>query len=174
MPSLERIAAEVKRIGLKTMGDNGGYFQQFEKRFPTRTFDTTKTISVGGTPLWGGDWKDSSSVTSDPAAAGKLVIMRASTANVPGNPPHVPSRPVVAGHFPSAAGVAVVAVDALDEFPESVLAGYKGPSACATGGSAPFYMYISRDVAERRPGTGFGSCRQEITEASVISVQRKA
>ncbi len=172
------IAAEAKRIGLKPMGDNGGYFQQFEKRFPIRSFDTTKTLAVGGMPLrfwtdfiprdpsrtprsldnvqtvWGGDWKDSASVISDAAAAGKLVIITASTVAVPGNPPHVPNRPVVASHFPSAAGVAVVA---LDEFPDSVRAAYKGASGYAPGGSVPLYMYIARDVAERMLGPGFAS-----------------
>ncbi|MEO8624476.1 MAG: hypothetical protein ABI625_25570, partial [bacterium] len=174
---VEWIAAEAKRIGLKPAGDNGSYFQQFEKRFQIRVFDTTKTLSVDGKPLhfwsdfiprdpgrdprpldnvqtvWGGDWTDSSSVISDAAAAGKLVIITSSV-SIPGNPPHVPSRPVVAGHFASAAGVAVVV---LDEMPDSMRATYKGPSGFGAGPLAPNYMYVTRDMAERILGQGFAS-----------------
>ncbi|MEP6999873.1 MAG: M28 family peptidase [bacterium] len=174
---VEWIASEAKRMGLKPAGDNGTYFQQFEKRFQVRDFDTTKTLSVEGKALhfwtdfiprdpgrdprsldnvqtvWGGDWKDSSSVITDAASAGKLVVITSSV-TVPGNPGHVPSRPIVAARFPSAAGVAVVV---LDELSDSMRAGYKGLSGYGAGPLAPSYLYITRDVAERIMGQGFAS-----------------
>ena len=173
---VEYIAAEAKRIGLKPAGDNGTFFQTFQKHFAVRTFDSSRTLAVDGVPLrfwsdfiprdpgrdvksldnaqviWGGDWKDSTTVISNAAAAGKLVVITSSV-TLPGNPPHVPSRPLVVAHFPSAAGIAVVA---LDEIPDSTRGTYRAPSGFAEGAAggpaAANYMYVTRATADRMLG----------------------
>src|SRR5574341_1002041 len=43
------IAAELRRLGLVPAGDSGGYFQTIPLK--TRTFDTTSTFAVSGSPL---------------------------------------------------------------------------------------------------------------------------
>ncbi len=49
------IAAEVKRLGLQPAGENGTYFQALP--FMERSFDSTSTLTVDGTPLQTGvDW----------------------------------------------------------------------------------------------------------------------
>ena len=87
-----------------------------------RSFDDAATIAVDGQSLvpwvdfyprdpgvavrpldgvaviWGGVWRDSSTVISDSAARGKLVVITADV-HVQGNPPGIPSRFEVARHF---------------------------------------------------------------------------
>ena len=46
------IESEVRRLGLKPGGDNGGYFQNIHVLL--RSFDTTSTMTVGGTVYRGG------------------------------------------------------------------------------------------------------------------------
>src|SRR5512142_2744996 len=57
------IAAEVKRLGLTTAGDSGGYFQTLP--FKTRTTDTTSTVTAGGAPMaYGTEWAAASPETA--------------------------------------------------------------------------------------------------------------
>lgn len=89
------IAAELRRLGLQPAGDSGTYFQTIPLK--TRSFDTTSTFTVAGTPLaafqdylalsrqpasnaavtavFGGVLGDSTRVISAEQAAGKLVVL---------------------------------------------------------------------------------------------------
>lgn len=91
------IAAEVKRLGLKPGGENGGYFQTLP--YVLRALDTSSTLTVGGTTLragvdfiaqsngrptqfadmptvFGGTLLDTTNLPSNDLVKGKLVIMK--------------------------------------------------------------------------------------------------
>ena len=98
------IAAEVKRLGLRPAGEDGGYFQTIPLK--TRVTDSASTLSVagtaltfgtewavsGGTPLtlanapvvYGGTIGDSTSMISRDSVAGKVVVFAFSA--LPGSP----------------------------------------------------------------------------------------
>jgi len=91
------IAAEVKKLGLKPGGENGGYFQTLP--YVLRALDTSSTLSVGGVALhagvdfiaqsnghptqfadmptvFGGTLLDTTNLPPNDVVRGKLVIMR--------------------------------------------------------------------------------------------------
>jgi hypothetical protein len=91
------IAAEVKKLGLKPGGENGGYFQTLP--FALRALDTTSTLTVNGVTLkagvdfvaqssghptqltdmptvFGGTILDTTDLPANERVKGKLVIMR--------------------------------------------------------------------------------------------------
>ena len=98
------IASEVRRLGLKPAGEDGGYFQTLP--FKTRTVDPTSAIVIGGTGtparlvagtdwasigttsvslhdvpvVYGGTLGDSASLISADQTAGKMVVFRSSPA----------------------------------------------------------------------------------------------
>jgi len=177
--AVEYIASEAKRIGLQPAGQDGTYFQAVHVPLDQRTFDSTTTISVDGTPLvpwtdylprdpgltplpldgvqvvYGGTWNDdTNAVLSRAEAKGKFVVLT-STVTMPTNPPGIPSRPAVTGRFREAAGVAVVG---LEGFPPSTLASYHQPGLQPHfDGSAPIYMYITAAAASRLLGVPLAS-----------------
>ena len=177
--AVEYIASEAKRIGLQPAGQDGTYFQTVHVPLDRRTFDSTTTISVDGTPLvpwtdylprdpgltplpldgvqvvYGGTWNDdTNAVLSRAEAKGKFVVLT-STVTMPTNPPGIPSRPAVTGRFREAAGVAVVG---LEGFPASTLASYHEPGLQSHfDGSAPIYMYITTATAARLLGVPLAS-----------------
>ena len=174
---VEYIASELKRFGLLPAGQDGTYFQTFVHHSKVRWFDSTHTISAGGVPLvmwhdylprdpvldprsldnvpviYGGDWKDSTSVISSQAAAGKFVIVTSSV-TYPNNPPNIPSRQDVSNHFADAAGIAVAELDAI---PESARGQFSTPSPFFHGRSGPIYMYMTHAAAERLVGQPLAS-----------------
>ena len=177
--AVEYIASEAKRIGLQPAGQDGTFFQTVHVPLDRRTFDSTVTISVDGTPLvpwtdylprdpgvtplpldgvqvvYGGTWNDdTNAVLSRAEAKGKFVVLT-STVTMPTNPPGIPSRPAVTGRFREAAGVAVVG---LEGFPAPTLASYHQPGLQPHfDGNAPIYMYITTAAASRMLGVPLAS-----------------
>jgi hypothetical protein len=171
---VEYIASEAGRMGLLPAGQDATFFQTVSLPIQRRVFDSTTTISVGGTPLlpwvdylprdpgaaplpldgvqviFGGHWTDSNSVITAAQAAGKFVVIT-SSATGPGNPQGIPSRPEVTARFKTAAGVAVVGLEA---FPPATLQQYRTPSiGMSSDRRAPIYLYITRPAAQRMLGT---------------------
>jgi hypothetical protein len=169
---VEYIASEVKRFGLLPGGVDATYFQPVGVPIDLRTFDSTSTISVAGTALtpwvdylprdpgaplrplngvqvvYGGVWSDSNSVITAAQAAGKFVVIT-STATGATNPSGIPSRPEVTGRFSTAAGIAVVGLEA---FSPAERQAYHAPQAGMRDQDAPIYMYVTRAAAERLMG----------------------
>jgi hypothetical protein len=134
------IAAELKRLRVVPAGDSGTYFQTIPLK--TRSFDTTSTLAVAGTPLvaftdyvalgpqplerpmlasvYGGQLGDSAARLTPEQASDKLVVFRmpggASRLRTLRAPPNVP-------------GAAAVALVALDSLPRPFLAFLKRPRA---------------------------------------------
>ena len=123
------IASEVRRLGLKPAGEDGGYFQTLP--FKTRAVDPTSVITVGGTGraaalvvgrdwaaagvtsvslhdlpvVYGGTLGDSASMISPDQVAGKLVVFRGSLASFR------MLRRGLASVYPQAAAVAAWGLD---------------------------------------------------------------
>jgi hypothetical protein len=169
---VEYIAAEVKRFGLLPAGQDGTFFQNVP--LDQRTFDDAATIAIDGqqlTPwvdfyprdpgvnipsldgvqvIWGGVWRDSTSVISAAMARGKFVVIT-STVSVAGNPPGIPNRGQVSDHFKSAAGIGVIG---LENFSAADLVPFRKPTLPLLRGSAdapivrPAYLYVTRRVGQ--------------------------
>jgi hypothetical protein len=170
--AVEYIAGEVQRFGLQPAGQDGTFFQTVPVN--QSVFDDAATIAVNGETLvpwvdfyprdprvairpldgvqviWGGVWRDSSSVISDSAARGKLVVITANV-HVQGNPPGIPSRPEVSRHFPSAAGIAIVGLDNFSEAERKPFRVGSLPVLHGTilpDGEAPSYLYVTTRVGD--------------------------
>jgi hypothetical protein len=83
-------------------------------------------------------------------AAGKLVVIT-STVTAATNPSGIPSRPEVFNHFRSAAGIAVVGLEAI---PQATREAYHQPGIAmrSAQSTALIYMYVTRQAAERMMG----------------------
>ncbi|HKE92225.1 MAG TPA: M28 family peptidase [Gemmatimonadales bacterium] len=141
------IAAQARRMGLKPAGDSGTYFQTLPLK--TRTFDTTSTFTVNGTPLapytdylsvsrssvklgslpivYGGVLGDSAHQIAADEAQGKLVVLRPSAANS--------LRTLRRG--PAILGAAAVALVALDQVPPSLLLTLRRPQTFLDDNTTP-------------------------------------
>ncbi len=193
---VEYIASEAKRIGLLPAGQDGTFFQTIHVPLDKRTFDSATTIAVDGKPLvawtdflprdpgvsllpldgvqvvYGGVWtKDAGSTISTAEATGKFVVIR-STVTTAGNPTGIPSRPEVTARFRTAAGVAVIGLEA---FPDSTRAAYHQPGVLQhVEAQRPIYMYISAPAAERLIGTSIASATRGMLGKTVSGSLRYA
>jgi hypothetical protein len=129
------IAHEAQRIGLEPAGENGSWFQTVPMM--TRVLDSASALTVGSTTLrpWGdivprdqgtgarpldgvqvvyaGVWADRNDAMISPEeAAGKLVVVTVPP-QADGSPAGLVNRAVTTARFSTAAGIAVVTLDAL-------------------------------------------------------------
>ena len=190
---VEYIAREAGRMGLLPAGQDATFFQTVSLPIQRRVFDSTSTISVGGAPLvpwvdflprdpgvtplpldgiqvvFGGHWTDSNSVITAAQAAGKFVVIT-SSATGPGNPQGIPSRPEVTARFKTAAGIAVVGLEA---FPPATLQQYRTPGiGVASDRRAPVYMYVTRSAAQRLLGAPLEGATAGANGATVTGALR--
>jgi hypothetical protein len=166
---VEYIAAEVKRLGLQPMGDNGTYFQSIN--MVERQFDSTSHFTAGGNTfnawsdylprdqgsatrkvdgaqvVFGGTWGDSTSLINPAAATGKLVVLRYSAAAASQGPPGGVDRARVSRYFANAAGVAIASFDL---FPRQFIQLYQRPNQLIRDGAdpeRPTFMYVTKKMA---------------------------
>jgi hypothetical protein len=160
------IEREVRRLGLEPGGDNGTYFQDVPLSSRTvganagftvgdRTFKPVRDFvprdngrgqrSVDGvTAVYGGTWGDSSTLISNAAAAGKLVVL----SNPQGN--WTINRPGANRRFSNAAGIAVVSFDRMPAETRRSLVGESIGSAIDESvppSPTPSFFYISDEIA---------------------------
>ncbi|HEV7993836.1 MAG TPA: M28 family peptidase [Gemmatimonadaceae bacterium] len=175
------IAAELKRLGLKPAGENGGYFQSpliqrtfsdasyigvGDKRFalwkdfaPRHQGDTLATLS-GAPVVFGGSWGDSTTYLAPEAAAGKIVLFRLGPG--PDGRPNYASvnRSVLSGRYASAAAIAVAQLDWLP--PGYLEHNYAAPEAAlkvdaAAADKRPPYFYVTDALASALLGAPLAS-----------------
>ena len=185
------IAAEVKRLGLKPAGENGGYFQS---PLIQRTFSDASSVTVGDThySLWkdfaprhqgdtlatlsgvpvvfGGTWGDSTTYLAPDAAAGKIVLIRLGPG--PDGRPNYASvnRSVLTAHFMNAAAVAVAQLDWVP--PGYVEHNYAQPEAAlkvdnVAPDKRPPYFYVTDALASSMLGAPLASATTGATGAAV-------
>ena len=163
------IAEQLKKIGLVPAGENGTYFQTLPVM--DRSLDETRVIatdagplrwwadllprdqgdgarSIDGVPvIFAGTWGDANMI-SDAQAAGKLVVVRNSTAQSAGTniPGATINRGLVSARFKSAAGILVPTLDLIPaELREQLKAGatiLKSPDVRP----APTFLYATAAV----------------------------
>jgi hypothetical protein len=170
------IEREVRRIGLQPAGDSGTFFQNLpifnrmlapggsltvdDKKFAGGTDYIPRDNSVFGkvrsldgvSAVYGGTFSpqgDTSKMVTQAAAAGKLVVI-----GVPNGPDGKPlwggNRQVLSGYYISAAGVAVVSLDAIDQETRSQLL---EPTQIVKSGDndqidVPAFVYVTKAMAE--------------------------
>jgi hypothetical protein len=170
------IERELRRMGLQPGGDSGTFFQNLpifnralapgatftvdEKKFSAGTDYVPRDNSVFGkvrsldgvTAVFGGTFSpqgDTSKMVTQAAAAGKLVVI-----GVPNGPDGKPlwggNRQPLSGYYISAAGVAVVGLDAIDQETRAQLL---EPTQIVKSGEGdqldvPAFMYVSKAMAE--------------------------
>ena len=170
------IERELRRIGLQPAGDSGTFFQNLpifnrviapggsltvdEKKFAAGTDYVPRDNTVFGkvrsldgvTAVYGGTFSpqgDTSKMVTQAAAAGKLVVI-----DVPNGPDGKPlwggNRQALSGYYISAAGVAVVSLDAIDQETRGQLL---EPTQIVKSSEAdqldvPAFMYVSKAIAE--------------------------
>jgi hypothetical protein len=185
------IEREARRIGLVPAGDSGGYFQNLplvnvtlapgnsfmvdDKKFTggvdyiprdNNVFGKVRSLD-GVTAIYGGVFSpqgDTSKMVTQAAAAGKFVVI-----GVPndreGKPMWGGNRQPLSGYYISAAGVAVVSLDAIDQETRGQL--LAPAQIMKTEQSDPLdvpaFMYITNAMAEALIGKPLsGSTRGEI------------
>jgi hypothetical protein len=157
------IAAELRRLGLQPAGDSGTYFQTIPLK--TRSFDSTSTFTVAGTPLvafreymalsrqpasnagvttvFGGTLGDSTHVISAEQAAGKLVVLMTGGFGSLGR---LRRAPTVEGAW----GVALVG---LDDMPPQIMGFLRRPQTFLDDAQPtqpqPTVFLVSRAAAAR-------------------------
>ena len=179
---VEYIAAEVKRMGLTPMGDNGSFFQAVN--VVDRKLDPASKLVVGSTAfspwtdfalrdqgngarslngvpaIFGGTWGDSASLTDPAKAAGKLVVLRVNAAGVTQGSGGGVNRAIVTRFFPTAAGIAVVSLEAM---PPQMIQLFQQPNQLLKSGDRdpelPSFLYVNRQVAEALLGANVDSAK---------------
>jgi len=192
--AVEYIAAEVKRMGLAPMGDNGTYFQAVD--VIDRKFDAASKLAVGtnefspwtdfvlrdqgsgarnlnGAPaIFGGTWGDSASLIDPAKAAGKIVVLRVSPAGVTQNSGGGVNRAIVTRFFANAAGIAVVSLEAM---PPQMIQIFQQPNQLLKEGpdpELPAFLYVNKRVAEALLGANIDSARTGEVGSIVTSTPR--
>jgi hypothetical protein len=179
------IAAEARRMGLQPAGDSGSYFQNIP--MIRRAIDPQARITVDGTELhmgadylprdqgaptrsingarvvYGGAWGDIVMLPAD-SAVGRLVVIGLPKNPDPNAPPWFVPRAGAIARFRSAAGIAIVSLDAMppqiNEALSTPQVSMKDDASPAAGGDPlPTYMYLSRAAAERLIGTALTTAR---------------
>ena len=161
------IAGEAKRIGLEPAGEKGSWFQTVP--IATRVLDSTSALTVGGTTLrpgtdiiardqgtgarpldgvqavYAGVWADKNDAMISPEqAAGKLVVV-----TVPPKPDGTPAglvnRAVTTARFGTAAGIAVVTLDAIGPADRASLedGGARLTGDAQPGPATPSFFYVT-------------------------------
>ncbi len=160
------IEREVRRLGLEPGGDNGTYFQDVP--LSSRTVGANAGLTVSGrtfkpvtdfvprdngraqrsvdgvSAVYGGVWGDSSTLISNAAATGKLVVL----SNPQGN--WTINRPGANRRFSSAAGIAVVSFDRMPAETRRSLVGESVSSAIDESvppRPIPSFFYVSDEIA---------------------------
>jgi Peptidase family M28 len=161
------IAHEAERIGLEPAGEKGGWFQTVP--IVTRVLDSTSTLSVGGATLrpwddmiprdqgtgarpldgvqavYAGVWADSNDgMISREQAAGKLVVVTV-PAQPDGSPAGLVNRAVTTARFSTAAGIAVVTLDAIGPADRASLedGGARLSGDGKPGPATPAFFYVT-------------------------------
>jgi hypothetical protein len=192
---VEYIAAEVKRMGLIPMGDNGSYFQAVN--VVDRKLDPASKLVVGSTAfspwtdfalrdqgngarslngvpaIFGGTWGDSASLIDPAKAAGKLVVLRVNPAGVTQGSGGGVNRSIVTRFFATAAGIAVVSLEAM---PPQMIQLFQQPNQLLKDGDRdpelPSFLYVNRHVAEALLGANIDSARTGEVGSIVTSTPR--
>jgi len=190
----EYIAAEVKRMGLVPMGDNGTYFQAVN--VVDRKYDPASKLAVGAIEfapwtdfalrdqgsgarslngvqaIFGGTWGDSASLIDPAATAGKLVVLRVSPAGVTQNSGGGVNRGIVTRHFANAAGIAVASLEAM---PGQMIQVFQSPNQLLRDDvdpELPSFLYVNRRVAETLLGANIDSAKTGAVGRAVTSTPR--
>jgi hypothetical protein len=168
------IERELRRLGLRPAGENGGYFQ-----FPLeqRELNPSTSLSVNGRNLalwkdfaprdqgsggrafdrapviYGGSLGDPQRLIPPSSAAGKIVLLTAAK-DAAGNGNFNVNRGQISARFPEAAAIAVVTLDYLP--PGYIDQFYKGAQVAPKGAfdarPLPSYFYVSKAVAQAMLG----------------------
>jgi Peptidase family M28 len=163
------IAAEARRIGLQPAGENGGWFQTIPlvdrgiaKESALEVDGTSYSAwsdflprdqgagarSVNGTAvIFGGVLDDGSqSLITPEQAAGKLVLVAAAP-DSNGKAKGTFNRAVTTAYFPTAAGIAVATLDAIDAAEQAELREGGARLAALDSQPIPAYMYVTSRLA---------------------------
>jgi hypothetical protein len=179
------IAAEARRMGLQPAGDSGGYFQYIP--MIRRAIDPQSRIVVDGSELrmrddylprdqgvatrsingarvvYGGAWGDIVMLPPD-SGAGRLVVIGLPKNPDPNAPPWFVPRAGAIARFRSAAGIAIVSLDAMppqikEAFNTAQVTMKDDASPAAASNPLPTYMYLSQAAAERLIGAPLATAR---------------
>jgi hypothetical protein len=191
---VEYIAAEVKRMGLVPMGDNGTYFQAVN--VVDRKYDPTSKLAVGSIEfapwtdfalrdqgsgarslngvqaIFGGTWGDSASLIAPAATAGKLVVLKVNAAGVTQNSGGGVNRAIVTRYFANAAGIAIASLEAM---PPQMIQAFQFPNQLLKDGTdpeLPAFLYVNRRVAETLLGGSIDSVKTGAVGSAVTSTPR--
>jgi hypothetical protein len=175
------LAAEARQMGLEPAGEDGGYFQTVP--LVQRTLAAGAAVEAGGTafapivdfiprdqgkgaraidgvPVMDGGIVGDSTQSPLPLdqAAGKLVVVRVAP-QPDGTPAGTVNRAVMTEQFRTAAGIAVVTLDAIGQTDRAGLTAAGAQLAKSDAAPAPAFMYVTARMAEAllRGGTARGS-----------------
>jgi len=192
--AVEYIAAEVKRMGLGPMGDNGTYFQKVN--VVDRKFDPSSKLVVGSTTfnpwtdyalrdqgsaarsldgvqaIFGGTWGDSASLVDPAAAAGKLVVLKVNPNGVTQNSGGGVNRSIVTRHFANSAGIAVASLEAM---PPLMIQLFQQPNQLLKDEEdpvVPAFLYINKRVASALLNANIDSAKVGALGATVTSTPK--
>ncbi len=190
----EYIAAELKRMGLEPMGDNGTYFQSVN--VVDRTFDSSSRLVVGTTAftpwtdfaardqgsgarsldgvqaIFGGTWGDSASLIDPAATAGKLVVVKVNPNGVTQNSGGGVNRAILTRHFANAAGIAVASFEMM---PPQMIQLFQQPNQLLRGEADPVFptfLYVNKRVANALLNASIDSVKTGALGATVTSTPR--
>jgi hypothetical protein len=191
---VEYIAAELKRMGIEPMGDNGTYFQLVnvvDRKFdPSTRFVVGSTTfspwsdfalrdqgsgarSLDGVPaIFGGTWGDSASLIDPAATAGKLVVLRVSPNGVTQNSGGGVNRGIVTRLFAKAAGIAVASLDAM---PAQMIQLFQQPNQLLRAEAdpeLPSFLYVTRRAANTLLNANIDSVKTGALGATVTSTPK--
>src|SRR5438105_3524735 len=192
--AVEYIASEVKRMGLRPMGDDGTYFQTVN--VIDRKFDPSTRLVVGSTAfnpwtdfalrdqgsaarsldgvqaIFGGTWGDSASLIDPAATSGKLVVLKVNPNGVTQNSGGGVNRGIVTRHFANAAGIAIASLEAMPPLmiqlfqqPNQLLKEERDPVV-------PSFLYVNKRVASALINANIDSAKTGTLGATVTSTPR--
>ena len=192
--AVEYIAAEVKRLGLKPMGDNGTYFQNVG--VVERSYDSTSRFTVGSTvftpwtdfilrdqganvrslvnaqAIYGGTWGDSATLIDPAATVGKVVVFNVNPSAYMFAPGSV-SRATANAKYPDAAGLVFASLEAM---PPQAVALYQQPDQFLQSDTPspvlPSFLYVTKRVASVLLGANPDSAKRGAAGARVTSTPR--
>ena len=180
------IERELKRLGLEPGGENGSFFQDVP--LSSRRVSVASPLTVDGrtfrivddyvprdngrgmrsvdgvTAIYGGAWGDSTSLISDAAASGKLVVLTLA-------PGATVNRPLANRRFASAAGIAMVYLDRIDAGTRaSYIHESFGPAVRSqvTAPPVPTFFYVSENLGSALFGGAALSATKPGTAGKVI------
>ena len=191
---VEYIAAEVRRMGLIPMGDNGTYFQTVS--VVDRAFDESTRLSVGTTSftpwtdyilrdqgagarsldgaqvIYGGTWGDSASLIDGAAAAGKLVVLTLPPLGATQGIPGAVARAAVSRRFSEAAGIAVASMEMLPVQMQQILRQPSQSLKPEGAPSVPTFFYATKKTASALLAANVDSVKPGARGATVTGTPR--